>query len=262
MTEAGTVAAGSGLPRHEAERLLVVAAGRTLTPFEEVDGETMEQFASLASRRRNGEPLQYLEGTVQFGPLELLCDSRALIPRPETERLWELAVKGSIPETVVDLCTGSGCLALATKHAVPTAEVHGADLSPDALGLAMENGDYTDLDVAWHRGDLFEALPDRLRGTIDLLLSTPPYVAADEASALPIDVREHEPTLALVGGRSGLEIIERIANELGDWLALGGRFLLEIGETQAGAALELFAPFGPIVHNDLAGRPRIIEGRA
>ncbi|MBT8197441.1 MAG: peptide chain release factor N(5)-glutamine methyltransferase [Acidimicrobiia bacterium] len=261
MTPAGAAISGSGLPRHEAERLLATAAGSRVAPFAAVTPAAIERFERLVARRVAGEPLQYLEGTVQFGPLELLCDRRALIPRPETELLWEMASIGPAPAVIVDLCTGSGCLALACKHAFPAAEVHGADLSSEALALARENAGHVDLDVSWHRGDLFAALPDRLRGSVDLLVANPPYVARGDLAGLPDDVRDHEPEMALVSGPTGLETLERLAAELGDWLAPGARFLIEIGETQATSATALFAPFGPVVHPDLAGRPRIVEGR-
>lgn len=222
-------------------------------------------FRKMVARRERGEPLQYIEGTVQFGPLVLRSDSRALIPRPETERLWELSVeliRGSTSPVIIDVCTGSGNLALALKHTFPTARVIGVDLSPRALLLARENAIITGLDVEFSAGDLFAALPPELHRNAALVISNPPYVAAAELEDLPADVRDHEPTDALVSGPAGTEILARIATEAIDWLRPGGVVACEIGETQADQCLDLFAQYAPQVKKDLAGRPRYILGRA
>ena len=136
-----------------------------------------QRLATLVGRRAAGEPLQYLEETVDFGPLTLKIDRRALIPRPETERVWEEAVS-SLREAgsgtvIVDLGTGSGVLALGLKHSFPAARVIGVDVSADALSLARENGEATGLEVEWIEGDLFDALPRTLEGRIDLIVSNP-----------------------------------------------------------------------------------------
>ena len=221
-------------------------------------------IAELAERRTAGEPLQYLEGRVQFGPLELAIDRRALIPRPETERVWEEAVASlrvAGPGTViVDLGTGSGNVALALKHAFPRARVFGVDASSEALALAAENAAATGLDVTWLHGDLFEALPDDLMGRIDLVVSNPPYVAEDEWDSLPVDVR-HEPESALVSGPTGLEVIERIAEESFWWVGVGGWVVCEIGDTQGAAVDAAFGAFDREVRLDLADRDRILVAR-
>ncbi|MDH3249326.1 MAG: peptide chain release factor N(5)-glutamine methyltransferase [Acidimicrobiia bacterium] len=235
------------LPHHETKRLRRVAADEA-------------QFESLAARRLAGEPLQYLEGTAPFGPWDLHVDHRVLIPRPETELLWEIATAlVDAPKVIVDLCTGSGALALALAKSFPEARVLGTDLSVDALDVARANGDLLEATVDWCCGDLFEALPEDLFGTVDLLVSNPPYVAECQYAALPEDVRR-EPKLALVSGQTGLEAYERIAAEIGRWLAPGGRFALEIGETQAGAVRRLFAEFSPKVRQDLNRRDRYLIG--
>lgn len=235
------------LPAHELKRLRSVAA-------DEADLE------SLVARRLAGEPLQYLEGSAPFGPWDLHVDSRVLIPRPETELLWEIA--GALvesPNIVVDLCTGSGALAIALAKSFPDARVLGTDLSVDALEVARTNGDLLDTEVEWYPGDLFSALPEEVVGSVDLLVSNPPYVAEHEYGALPEDVRR-EPKLALVPGPTGLEVYERIAAELGRWLAPGGRFALEIGEAQGDALKLLFADFKPEVRKDLTRRNRFLTG--
>lgn len=186
------------------------------------------QLESLVAARQAGEPLQYLEGSVQFGPVEVAVDSRVLIPRLETEYMFDLASKATIaPRVIVDLCTGSGALALALKHVFPATRVIGTDSSADALYLARSNGS----SVEWLEGDLFAALPADLKGEVDLLVANPPYVAAGEWKALPADVRR-EPVEALVAGPKGTEVIERILTELGVWMAAGGEAWVEVGESQ------------------------------
>lgn len=255
------------IPDHEARRLAAAASGRDHAQLavDPLAGEERVRFDELVERRLGGEPLQYLEGTASFGPLELTIDRRALIPRPETERVWEEAVTSlheAGPGTViVDLGTGSGALALALKHAFPRARVYGVDISEEALSLARENAARTGLDVTFLHGDLFDALPDDLRGRIDLIVSNPPYVADHELDALPAEVREHEPRMALVAGPSGTEVLERIADEAFWWVGIGGWVICEIGETQGEVADVAFGMYDREVRQDLTGRDRILVAR-
>lgn len=229
-----------------------------------VSEDVAARFFALAERRLSGEPLQYIEGTVQFGPLELLIDKRALIPRPETERLWEMLVAAlqPKPQVVVDLCTGSGNLALALHHAFPTARVIGVDLSPASIALARENASKTQLETRFIEGDLFGPVPCSMRGIVDLVVSNPPYIATGEMADLPGEIQDHEPIQALEAGLTGLEVLARIAGEVGHWLRPGGMVACEIGETQATACLQMFSEFEPRIENDLTGRPRYVLGRA
>jgi len=255
------------IPAHEMRRLASAVSGRSPAelvgvPLDDVEAKRLED---LVERRSAGVPLQYLEGTVAFGPLELRIDERALIPRPETERVWEEAV-GSLLEAgpgtvIVDLGTGSGALALALKHAFPRARVYGVDVSEDALALARENAELTGLDVTFLHGDLFDPLPSELRGRVDLVVSNPPYVAEAEVDALPPDVRDHEPRVALVSGPTGTEILERIADEAFWWVGIGGWVICEIGETQGEAIDPIFGMYDREVRPDLAGRDRILVAR-
>ncbi len=229
-----------------------------------LSGPQEARLKELVRRRLAGEPLQYLEGTVSFGPVEVAIDPRGLIPRPETEQMWEMAVQ-AMDETrpgsvLVDLGTGSGVLALALKRSFPQARVFGVDADPGALALARENGERTGLDVIWLLGDLFSPLPDHLRGRVTLVVSNPPYLSEEEWGALPAEITEHEPRQALVAGPRGTEVLARIAATTGDWLAAGGLVICEIGETQAEAVLQLFAPLQARVLPDLAGRPRFVVG--
>ncbi|HSR45108.1 MAG TPA: peptide chain release factor N(5)-glutamine methyltransferase [Acidimicrobiia bacterium] len=261
--------AKSNLPRHEAERLLMSATGKPradLLSGIDLAPEDENTFESLASRRAAGEPLQYLEGTVEFGPIELAVDERALIPRPETEAVWDEARrmlgeagKGTV---IVDLCTGSGAMALALKAVFPEARVFATDISEPALSLAEDNAARLGLDIEFFHGDLFEALPKSIYGRVDLLVSNPPYIEEGEWDGLPPDVRDHEPRRALVSGPEGTEILERIANDIYWWLGVGGWVLCEIGETQGRRADELFGQWlDTEVRPDLTGRDRILVGR-
>lgn len=256
------------IPDHERQRLIQAATGRSRTDLafgDSLSDLEREQVDRLVARRQAGEPLQYLEGTVQFGPLELACDARALIPRPETERVWEEAVVSlgdAGPGTViVDVGTGGGCLALALKHAFPAARVFGTDISESALSLAKENARRTGLEVSFLHGSLLDPLPETLMGRVDLVVSNPPYVAEGEFPALPVEVRDHEPRDALVAGPSGTEVLAQIADEAWWWLGIGGWVLCEIGETQEAEAVRLFGDYDREVRPDLAGKDRILVAR-
>lgn len=249
------------LPPHELERLRRAVTGRSrasLILAPQLTDEEQVRLDALVARRLAGEPLQYLEGTVDFGGLEFAVDPRALIPRPETEELFEIACSlVDDPGVVVDLCTGSGALALALKHRFPDADVYATELSPDAASLARENAARLGLEVSVLDGDLFEPLPGELRGSVDLLVANPPYVA--DTDVLPADVADHEPAMALFAGSDGLDVIRRIGEELDDWLAPHAVLLCEIGETQRDAA----AILGGDLRCDVAGRLRFVvrEGR-
>ncbi len=253
------------LPRHEAERLLLVATGRTrsgLAGSVVLSAGEREAYDALVARRLDGEPLQYLEGTVDFGPLTLRIDGRALIPRPETEQMYEM-VTGLLGETgarvIVDLCTGSGNLALALKHDHPEARVFGVDIDTDALTLACENADLVGLEVEWRRGDLYDALPDSVQGRVDAIVANPPYVASGEL--LPAEVVDHEPAGALFAGGDGTEVLRRIAAGASEWLRHGGLVVCELGSDQGDLAAGLFAPYDGAVGADLSGRDRWVVGR-
>ena len=254
------------LPPHELDRLRRAVAGRSAASLvldPSLTSEEQDRLDEVVARREAGEPLQYLEGTVDFGPLTLKIDRRALIPRPETERLWEEVVRSlgqAGPGTViVDLGTGSGCLALALKHAFPDTRVFATDTSEEALALAAENAALTGLEVAFLHGDLFAPLPRDLGGRIDLVVSNPPYVA--DGDALPAEVRDHEPHRALFAGPRGTEVLARIAEEAYWRVGVGGWVLCEIGDGQAAEALDLFNAYDREVRRDLTGSDRILVAR-
>lgn len=252
------------LPTHERRRLLAVVTGEPVHKVYdgmELTARQAARYRQLGLRRMAGEPLQYLEGVVQFGPIEITIDRRALIPRPETERLWERATEligGTSPRFILDLCTGSGCIALACKHTFPGAHVVATDISGEALGLARENARRIGAVIEVREGDLFEALPADLRRSFDLIVANPPYVALDDR--LPMEVRDHEPLGALLAGADGLDVIRRIARGLEPWLSPTGLAAIEIGETQGPAVIELFtaAELDARVEPDLVGRDRFV----
>jgi len=256
----------SDLPDHEVRRLLAVATGRHWTELilgVSLTDDEVIAFRHLADERRAGEPLQYIEGESQFGPIHVAVDERVLIPRPETEQLFELACRAvSDPKVIVDLCTGSGNLALALKHTFPCATVYGTDLSADAIDVACSNAVDNDLEVTFLEGDLFEPLPSHLRGHIDLLVSNPPYVTEEEFAELPPDVRDHEPVMALVSGPEGDEVLRRIAGEAIGWLRPGGVIICEISEFHGETVAGHFAALGGRIRTDLSGRDRFVIGIA
>ena len=249
----------SVLPTHERFRLLVAVAGRGRgngMGEPALNSDQQRRFDELVARRLSGEPLQYLEGTITFGPLEMMMvDRRVLIPRPETEYLFELVAEGPVPNLVVDLCTGSGALALALKHRFPASRVIGTDVSDAALEVARANGVVNDLAVEWYAGDLFDAVPGQVAGMIDLLVSNPPYIAEGDWDGLPEDVRR-EPRQALVAGPTGMEIAGKVLAVARSWLAPSGQGWVEVGEDQAQILAKQFA--GQVVI-DQYGRDRFVR---
>lgn len=230
---------------------------------------------SWLDRRVTREPLQHLLGWAPFLDLELHVTRDVLVPRPETEVLAQLAIARLQPlahPRVLDWGTGSGCLALALAKAVPQAEVHALDISPDALRIARANAIGHGLAdrVRFHLGDGFAALAGApggpaSSGAFDLIVTNPPYIPSAEIATLQPEVREHDPRLALDGGADGLEAYRRLAREAQAWLVPGGWLLAEFGDGQAEALAKLFAAVGWLVESvekDLSGRERVLIVRA
>jgi release factor glutamine methyltransferase len=224
----------------------------------------------MLDRRAGGEPLQYVLGRWAFRTLELYVDRRVLVPRPETEVLAGQALDECDrlgARLAVDLGTGSGAIALALAAERTGLTVWGTDVSEEALAVARAN--LAGLGRAATRvrlaaGEWFAALPDDLRGRVDVLVTNPPYVAEHEVPDLPDDVRDWEPRQALVAGPTGLEDIERIVAEGPAWLARPGSLLIELAPHQAAPAAKLARAAGfPSVTTwpDLTGRDRILLAR-
>ena len=259
--------AGVPEPRTDAELLVAHVLGVRRSTLAgmircELDDAKRARLRSLVDRRRTREPLQYVLGEWGFRRLDLKVDGRALIPRPETEMVVERAL-AHIAELeaprVLDVGTGSGAIALALADEHPGARVVALDLSPDALSLARENVERTGLGdrVEVRQGDLV----DGVRGPFDLVVSNPPYVRADELSALQPEVRDWEPHVALVG--DGLT--EAIAAGARRILRPGGGLVLEVAENSAqhvAAELRRLGYDDVGVTLDLSGRDRVVEGRA
>jgi len=232
---------------------------------ERVLAETeLAALRALVQRRARREPLQHLVGNTAFLGLEIAVGPDALIPRPETETLVELAAAALAKVTapaVLDFGTGTGCIALALAVQCPSASVHALDISPAALALARRNAEAHKLGgrVLLHLGDGFAALPPAAR--FDLIVSNPPYIPAAEIATLQPEVRDFDPRLALDGGADGLAFHRRLAREAPARLKPGGGFFAEFGDGQAEAIQSLFAEAGwdqIAVHPDLTGRLRVV----
>jgi release factor glutamine methyltransferase len=237
-----------------------------------------EALRAMVARRAAGEPLQYVIGWAPFGRLRLAVGPGVFVPRPETEGLADRAARhlraaevlegsgepGSgapVRPVAVDLCTGSGAIACFLAAEVPGARVLATELDPEALAWARVNAEQHGVELL--AGDLDAPLPAELAGRVDVLCANVPYVPSGAIATLPSDVRDHEPRLSLDGGPDGLDVFRRLAGRAGHWLAPGGRLFAEIGEDQAEAAAALLTAAGlaeVVVHQDLVGRDRILEG--
>jgi release factor glutamine methyltransferase len=226
---------------------------------------------TLASRRQQGEPLQHLVGHWGFRTLDLAVSPAALIPRPETEQVVEVALtelRSIGGRRVADLGTGTGAIALSIAVEEPEAEVFACDTSPAALRLASANlaghGRAGGNRVRLYEGDWYAAFPAELRGTFDLIVANPPYVSATEWEHLDPVVRLYDPREALVSGPTGLEAIEPIVHAAPEWLGNPGRIVVEIAPHQEEQCVELASAAGfseVSVVADLAGRARVLVGR-
>ena len=193
------------------------------------------KYRELIKRRTDGWPVAYLIGTKEFYLLKFEVSPAVLVPRPETETLVLEALRLLKPlpaPTVLDLGTGSGCIAVSIAHQKKEARVTATDISPDALDVARRNAAAHRVAdrITFAQGDLLAAVP--AGSTFDLVVSNPPYVTPSELAALSPDVREHEPRLALDGGPDGLAFYRRITAAVGPLLKPGGSLLLEVGESQ------------------------------
>ena len=204
------------------------------------------------TRRRKGEPLQYILGEWEFMGLPFFVGPGALIPRQDTETLCEAALswlKTRPGASVLDLCCGSGCIGVSLGK-LGGAKVTFADVSPEALALARRNADRNGVDGAFCESDLFADLP----GAYDLIACNPPYLTAAEMASCQKELT-YEPTLALFGGEDGLNFYRRLAAAWADHVAPGGLLLLEIGHTQGAAVRGLFP--GARILKDICGLDRV-----
>jgi release factor glutamine methyltransferase len=222
-------AAGCVFAEDEA-RLLLAAA------------ETSAELERLVARRVGGEPLEYVLGWAEFCGLQIVVEPGVFVPRRRTEFLVEQAVQLARPgNTVVDLCCGSGAIAVALAASVHPLELYATDLDPVAVRCAARNLEQTGRVYA---GDLYQPLPRELRGRVDLLVCNAPYVPTDAIDFMPAEARLHEPAIALDGGGDGLDIQRRVIGEAPYWLAPAGHLLIETSVDQAPLTATAFEDAG------------------
>jgi len=272
-------------PRLDAEVLLAHAlgsdrAGLYARLHEPLPAGPVGAFGELLRRRAQHEPLHYITGVREFWSLEFAVDPRVLIPRPETEVVVETALglfsqsairfgldlPLAMQSAILDVGTGSGCLAIALAKELAQAEVWATDISPDALAVARENARRNGVAerIRFLQGDLFLPIVDE-RDDFDLIVANPPYVVRSELAALPPEVRGWEPLVALDGGADGLDFYRRLLDGGPTSLRAGGWLVMEIGHGQGGAVLRLARERRDLSAcrcvADYAGRERVIIAR-
>ena len=230
--------------------------------------EELTKLRDLAKRALSHEPVQYLVGEASFYGISLKADKRALIPRPETQTLVDEAVAAikTIEDRsalVADVCTGSGCVAIAIAQQAPIALVHATDIDGDALELAGENIERTGVGerVSTFQGDLLDALPPG--EPYDVIVSNPPYIPDDEWGEVASNVKDFEPTHALRGGVDGLDVVRPLIAQAVDRLHPGGLLAIEVASARADEALALVVADGRYrdarIVRDFTGRPRVVR---
>lgn len=264
---------GVEAPRRSAEWLVSAATGLSrVETYAYFDRPlTEDERASLrdsVKRRAAGEPLQYVTGEMPFRLIVVHVVPGVFIPRPETEVLVDECLKllADVEEPVVlDVCTGSGCVACSIAVERPHAAVLATDLSELAVATAEQNARRLGLEdrVRVVRGDLFAAVPAELRGRVDVVAANPPYIPTGDLASLPREVAGHEPGLALDGGVDGLETARRIAHEAREWLSPGGACVMELDETCVQRAAEEVSEWylEVWVAPDLTGRDRVLVAK-
>ncbi len=228
--------------------------------------DELSAFKELLIRRRAHEPMAYILGSREFYGLDILVGSGVLVPRPESEHLVEeglKALEGNASPRILDLCTGSGCVALALAHQRPEAQVIGVDISKEALDFAQRSADKLELSerVQWLAGDLYDPLA-AAGGFFHLITANPPYVREDEWQGLSPEVRDYEPRQALISGTGGLEMVGQIIAGSRAFLQPFGVLLMEVGIGQSDAALKIASRAGIFERvravKDLAGIERVV----
>ncbi len=260
-------------PRWDADLLLAQILGVRreqlyLEREQVLDQEHQAEYREGIARRSTREPLQYILKHQEFMGLDFYVDQRVLIPRADSELLIERVlelkrevqlIKEGLKPQIVDICTGSGALAITIAHYWPEAEVVGTDLSSDALEVAKFNSERLGAKIQWRQGDFLTPI----RGeTWDLIVSNPPYIGREEYAALAPEIFR-EPKLAFVGGEDGLDFYRELAKEARSMLKPEGKVVLEIGWQQGNEVEELFKQqgFDTQVFQDYGGRDRVVLAR-
>lgn len=259
--------AGAGIPEPEANAWYLFSfcfnMDRSCFFLRRADLADMEkktEYHNLLAKRAERIPLEHLTRSTEFMGLPFFVNEHVLIPRQDTECLVEEVLKLCRGKRVLDLCTGSGCIGISLARLGACSEVTLSDISPEALAVAGRNVEESGVSVHLVRSDLFA----QITGTFDMIVSNPPYIPTEEIRQLMPEVRDHDPHLALDGGKDGLDFYRRIIREGRAHLERDGWLCLEIGCSQADAVRNIMeqAGFSQIrVRQDLAGLDRIVMGR-
>ncbi len=234
--------------RWEARDLLTYVLGDEPDPQDDVPAKARRWFERMVARRAEGEPIPFIKGYTEFRGLELLAEPGVFVPRDSSEFLAEQAVRRlrrRKSPVAVDLATGGGTIALAVANEVPKATVVGTDLSAEAIDLARRNAKRLGVSARFRQGDLFEAVPKKLRGKVDVITLHPPYVARDEMDELPDEIREWEPAHTLTDrSEDGMGLIRRTVDESPIWLRRGGWLLMEVDPDRSRDVMPVFRSGG------------------
>jgi release factor glutamine methyltransferase len=257
-----------GSPRMNAEMLLmfVLDCNRAYLyahPERELTDDEKQRYEEAIAERSRGVPAQYIVGHQEFWGLDFIVTPAVLIPRPETEHVVETGIEIAQDyehPLIIDVGTGSGCIALSLASDLPEAEVHAVDLSPDALEIARANAARLRLErVRFHVTDLLQGFPDEFA---DIIVSNPPYVGECEADKVQANVKAFEPHIAVFGGQEGTEIVGKLVTQAERVLKPRGWLLIEIGYTQSRRVEELLSSWDDVHFvPDLQGIPRVAVAR-
>ncbi len=242
-------AAGSVYAEDEADLLLAAGGGEPV------------RLRALVQRRLGGEPLEYVLGWAAFDGHRVRVTDGVFVPRARTAVVVaEAARRLHRYDRVVDLCCGAGAIAVALLGRVGALDLVAADVDPDAVAVAAENIGDRGIVVA---GDLFDPLPERLRGAVDLIAANAPYVPTDAVATMPTEARDHEHRVALDGGADGLDVHRRIAAGAGEWLRPGGVVVIEVSREQAARSATVFEACGfvvDVVHDETVDGTCVVAG--
>ena len=222
--------------------------------------EKSRQFIDLVMMRAQHIPLQHLTGTQEFMGLEFEVNEEVLIPRQDTEVLVEEVLKVSEKKSVLDMCTGSGCIIVSLAKLSKLSKAVGVDISKKALAQATINAKKHTVEIEYLESDLF----DQVNGSFDIIVSNPPYIPTDEITGLMPEVKNHEPILALDGNRDGLEFYRRIASEAKKYLNDNGYLIFEIGHNQGDEVKRILRKQGfadVMIKKDLSGHDRVVSAK-
>ncbi|MBO0910276.1 MAG: peptide chain release factor N(5)-glutamine methyltransferase [Acidobacteria bacterium] len=257
-------------PRMNAELLLMFTLSRDRAylyghPEYELTSDEQLRYEEALAERSQGIPAQYITGHQEFWGMDLVVNPAVLIPRPETEHVVEAVINrvgsGFWPGKIVDVGTGSGCIALALAKELPRAQIYATEISPAALEIARANAARHQLNarIRFHAADLVEGLEG---GSFDFVVSNPPYVGESEQESVQLEVRRFEPRGAVFAGPEGTEVIERLIPQARQVLAPGGWLVIEISGTISGRVRELLSGWAQVeIKSDLQGIPRVASAR-